>query len=355
MSNRRSAPASGASSPGGAAALAGPLGIPMTTAIWIGLAILYVVWGSTYLGIKIAVESIPPLLMASARFLVSGAILFIVTIRSGDAANDRPGLKEWRDSAVVGGLLLLGGMGLVAVGEQSVPSSIAALLIATLPLWVAVLGRIFFKDVLTPPIAIGVGIGLAGVAVLVAPTPGGLEFQPLHLAALIVSPISWAVGSLYSRRAHLPKRPLVATGMQMLTGGVLLLVASAITGELGTFHVASVTVNSLLGLLYLITIGSLVGFTTYGWLLRVAPISTVTTYAYVNPVVAMILGFAILGEPITVRTLIGGAVIVAAVVLIVTARGRAARRNAPAAVTRSGAAAAHDEPPLPGPNEKPTP
>ncbi len=306
-------------------------------AIWVGLLILYFVWGSTYIGIRVGVETMPPFLMAASRFLVAGAILLVCeAIVSGRhrsdptvPAADRPRLpsrREWRDSAIVGGLLLFGGMGMVALGEKTVPAGIAAILIAILPVWVAVLGRIFFGERLPRAAVVGIVIGLVGVVVLVAPfgSAGGLAFDSFGILVLLLSPLAWATGSLFSsHRAVLPRRPLTATGIQMICGGSLLLLGSIVFGELASFDLAAVSGRSWLGLLYLTTIGSLVGYTTYVWLLRVAPLPKIATYAYVNPIVAFVLAGILLGETIEPRSVVAGAVIVFAVALIVTARSRA--------------------------------
>ena len=305
-------------------------------AIWLGLLTIYFVWGSTYIGIRLADESIPPFLMAGARFLVAGlAVLTWETIavtrirrdRSVPEA-DRPGLptsRQLRDSAIVGGALLLGGMGLVALGEKTVPAGIAAFQIALLPVWIAVLGWAFFGERLPRVVIVGIVVGLVGVAILVGPfgSAGGLAFDPFGLFVLLCSPICWASGSLFaSHRAVLPQRPLTATGIQMAFGGTFLIIAALLTGELQGFDIAAVTGRSLLGLAYLTTVGSLIGFTTYIWLLRVAPLPKVATYAYVNPIVAFVLAGLLLGETIEPRTALAGAVIVVGVALIVTARGR---------------------------------
>jgi drug/metabolite transporter (DMT)-like permease len=315
---------------------AGPL------AIWLGLLAIYFVWGSTYIGIRLADESIPPFLMAGVRFLLAGIALLIwefVAIkripraapsRDGSGSSDRgylPSRRQVRDSAIVGGALLLGGMGLVALGEKTVPAGVAAFQIALLPVWIAVLGRIFFGERLPRMVIVGIFVGLVGVAILVDPLgSGGPAFDPFGLVVLLCSPICWASGSLYSsHKAVLPRRPLTATGLQMVCGGALLLVAALITGESASFDLAAVTGRSFLGLAYLTTVGSLVGFTTYVWLLRVAPLSKVATYAYVNPIVAFVLAGLLLGETIEPRTALAGAVIVLGVALIVTARGRRGR------------------------------
>jgi drug/metabolite transporter (DMT)-like permease len=298
---------------------------PKRASILLGLLILYVVWGSTYLGIAIAVETIPPFLMAATRFLIAGVVLLVWSVARAGRDFSLPSPREWRDSAIVGALLLGGGMGMVAFGEQTVPSGITALFIAMMPVWVAVLGRGFLRERLPRLAVAGIVLGFAGVAILIGPSAlgGAGAFEPLGLAAILVSPIAWSGGSLFaSHRAVLPRHPLVATGAQMLTGGLVLVAMSLASGELVGFRIEAVSTDSWLATLYLTVIGSLVAFTAYGWLLRVAPLPLIATYAYVNPVVAVILGAVILSEPIEPRTLVAGAVIVGAVALIVTARGR---------------------------------
>ncbi len=300
-------------------------------AVAAALLVLYLVWGSTYLGIALAIQSIPPFLMAASRFFVAGAVLLVWSRARAGSSFAWPTRREWRDSAIVGALLLGGGMGLVAFGELTIPSGIAAILIAMMPVWVAVLGRAFLGERLPGLAMIGVAVGFVGVAVLAGPTALGQTgaLDPLALLALIVSPIAWALGSLFSsHRAVLPRHALTATAAQMITGGVALTIMSGVAGEFGRFDVAAVTTTSLGALVYLTLIGSLLAFTTFGWLVRVAPLSLVTTYAYVNPVVAVALGAIVLGEPIEPRTVLAGAIIVGAVAVIVTARGRM-RRPAP--------------------------
>ena len=295
--------------------------------IWLGLLILYVVWGSTYLGIAVAVDTIPPFLMAGVRFLIAGLVLLAWSVVRGGPDLKFPSPREWRDSSIVGAMLLGGGMGMVAFGEQTVPSGITALIIALMPVWVAILSRLFLKERL-PRVAIaGIVLGFVGVAILIGPSAvGGTgALEPLALAAILFSPISWSSGSLFaSHRASLPSHPLVATGAQMLTGGLVLLAMSLVSGELVGFRIEGVSTDSLIATLYLTVIGSLLAFTAYGWLLRVAPLPLIATYAYVNPVVAVILGAIVLSEPIEPRTLIAGAVIVVGVAVIVSARGRMA-------------------------------
>jgi drug/metabolite transporter (DMT)-like permease len=331
--------------------------------IWLGMLVLYVVWGSTYLGIAIAVDTIPPFLMAAARFLLAGAILLAWSIAREGRSFVRPSRREWRDSAIVGALLLAGGNGLVAFGEQTVPSGIAALLVGLMPVWVAILGGIFLGDRLPRLAVIGIAIGFAGVAILVGPSAfGGTgTLDPVGLAACLLAPIAWAAGSLFaSRRAALPGRPLVATGLQMSLGGLVLAAMAALSGELATFDPATVTRDSLVAFAYLTVIGSILAFTVYGWMLRAAPLPLVATYAYVNPVVAVILGWLVLGEAIDPRTVLAGGVIIFAVALIVTARGRMSRPGQVQAGERDAlgdrrAGSASGPVPAPAPRSAPSP
>ena len=297
-------------------------------AVWLGMFILYAVWGSTYLAIAIAVTTFPPFVMAAIRFLLAGALLFGWSMARSRGAFAWPTRREWRDSAIVGALLLGGGMGMVARAEQTIPSGIAALMIATMPVWVAVLGAIFLGERLPHLAIVGIVIGFLGVAILVGPSAfgGSGAMDPAGLAAIVISPIAWASGSLFaSHRARLPGRPLVSTGAQMLTGGLVLAGMAAISGEWQTFDPTVVSMDSFLAFAYLTVVGSLIAFSTYSWLLGVAPLPLISTYAYVNPIVAVILGWIVLQEPIDGRTILAGVVIVVAVVLIVTARGRLPR------------------------------
>ncbi|HEY7524342.1 MAG TPA: EamA family transporter [Candidatus Limnocylindrales bacterium] len=295
-----------------------------------GLLILYVVWGSTYLGIAIAIDTIPPMTMAAIRFLVAGSVLVALVAIRRPAELRRPTLAEIRDSVVIGILLAAVGNGFVTLGEQTVPSGIAALFIALVPVWLAVLGRLVFRDRLPRLVVAGILIGFAGVGLLAWPgvgvASGGLE--PVGLALVLVAPIGWSSGSLFAARRALQPRPaLLATGIQMLGGGTILAILAIVTGEAGRFDPAAVSAESLAALVYLTTVGSLLGYSTYAWLLSVAPVSLIATYAYVNPVVAVALGALVLQEPVTPRTLVAGAIIVIAVALIVTARGRVMRAD----------------------------
>jgi drug/metabolite transporter (DMT)-like permease len=292
--------------------------------VWTAILILYVVWGSTYLGIRIAVGSIPPFAMAAARFAIAGAVLLTVVAVVRRGSIPRPSLREWRDCFIVGAFLMGGGMGAVAWGEQTVPSGIAALLIAMMPVWVAVFGRIFLGERLPRAAAVGIATGMLGVAILVGPSLAiDRSLDPAGIVALIISPMSWAAGSLFSaNRARLPKDPFITTGMQMLTGSTVLAGASLVSGELGSFRVQAITTESLIAFVYLTAVGSLVAFTSYAWVLRRAPLPLIATYAFVNPVVAVFLGWLVLQERVTPLQVVAGAVIVVGVGLIVAARSR---------------------------------
>ena len=286
--------------------------------VWIPLLVVYVVWGSTYLGIRLAIDTIPPLLMAGVRFSVAGAILYAFSIGRGERRGDRPGRVQWTAAFLIGALLLCGGNGGVVLAERSIPTGIAALLVATVPLWMAIVDRVFFGHRLNHLTVVGLLVGFGGVALLLGWQGGRID--PRGALIGLLAPICWASGSVFSRRARLPMRPMVATAMQMLCGGALFLVAGAAAGELGRVHLSAISTTSLLALAYLTVFGSLVAFSAYVYLLRSAPLTLVSTYAYVNPVVAVALGAVVLGEHVTLRTLIAGGVIVGAIALIVSAR-----------------------------------
>jgi drug/metabolite transporter (DMT)-like permease len=291
--------------------------------IWLALAVVYVVWGSTYLGIDLAVRTIPPFLMAAVRFLIAGALLYGWAIRRGDP-DDRPTARHWVSAFLIAAPMLAVGNAAVGWAEQTLDTGTASLIIASVPLWMALLDRVFYAQRLARAIVLGLVVGFAGVGLLVAPGGAGGSGGRAALV-LVFSSLAWAIGSLYSRRAPLPRRPLVGAAMQMLAGGLVLVVVAAASGELGRVHPGAISLESWLGLAYLVGAGSLLGFTAYMWLLRVAPTSLVGTYAYVNPVIAVLLGTLLLGEPLTWRTLVGGGIIIAAVALIVRAPKRAPR------------------------------
>ena len=291
---------------------------PRLALVIAALGVLYIVWGSTYLGIRIAIDTIPPLLMASVRFALAGIVLYVWAVRQGDTRGDRPGRKQWIATAVVGVLLLAGGNGGVTWGEQFVPTGIAALLIASVPIWIVVFAHFTGDDRLTWPVAVGLLIGIVGVGILVQ--PAGVSAAYL-LGSLVIlgAAFAWAAGSVYARRAPLPRRPLVATGMEMIGGGIALLVLSAATGELSRVHPERISWQSLVALLYLTVFGSLLAFSSYVWLLRHTRAAVAGTYAFVNPAVAVLLGWGFLGEALTSRVLVAGAVIILAVVVVMSA------------------------------------
>jgi len=291
--------------------------------IWLALGTVYIVWGSTYLGIKYAIDTIPPFLMGSLRFLVAGGVLYLLAVRTGDTRGDRVGARQWMAALLIGGALLVGGNGGVILAEQYAPTGVVALLVATAPLWMAIIDRVVFGRRLPVLVIVGLLIGFGGVAFLIG-SPGAGHINLLGAALALAAPVCWASGSVFTRHVKLPKRPLVAAGMEMLWAGLVFGIASVVTGELGRLHWQHVSTTSIAALLYLIVLGSLVGFSAYVWLLRSAPLSLVSTYAYVNPAVAVILGGIFLGEAITARLVIAGGIIVLAVALIVVARSRAA-------------------------------
>ncbi|MDP2350326.1 MAG: EamA family transporter [Chloroflexota bacterium] len=295
-------------------------------AVWAGLIVLYLVWGSTYLGMKLAIDTVPPFVMGFLRFVPAGLLLTGGVALRERRTIHRPSAVQVRDASIVGTCLLLGGTGLVAWGQQTIATGIAALLIGLVPMWLAVIGRLLFSDRIPALAAAGIAVGLVGVAILAWPAGDVGSLDPAGLLALTVAPVFWSLGTLYAtKRAVLPRPALFSTGLQMIAGGMAFLVAALLTGETTGFDPAAVSTTSWFGIGYLVVVGSLVGFTTYAWLLTVAPLGRIATYAYVNPVVAVILGWLVLDEPITARTAVAAAVIVFAVALIVTARGRGTR------------------------------
>lgn len=293
--------------------------------MWAALAVVYVVWGSTYLGIDLAIRTVPPFLMAAIRFLIAGGLLYAWAIRRGEVRADRPGLRQWLAAAIVAVPMLVVGNASVGWAEQTIDTGTASLIIASVPLWMALLDRVINRQRLAPVAVVGLGVGFAGVGILVGPG-GRLETAAL---LLVFTSLAWAVGSLLSPHVSLPSRPLVGAAMQMLVAGVVLVPVSAALGEFSRLETPSWT--SVGGLAYLVVFGSLLAFTSYAWLLRVAPMSLIGTYAYVNPVVAVGLGALFLGEPLAWETFVGGGIIVGAVALIVSAPAPRAR-PAPAAV-----------------------
>jgi len=291
-------------------------------------ASIYLVWGSTYLAIRYAVETIPPFLMGGLRFLISGALLYAWSRYRGA---ERPTRIHWRNALIAGGFLLLGGNGAVVWAEQFVPSGLTALLVSILPFWLVII------EWVRPPrkrphaaVLVGLVLGFIGIVVLIGPADlgGHGDVRPIGALVLILGSLSWAIGSFYSRDAELPKSGLLTTGMEMLCGGALLLIVGLLSGELSQFDVHRISGASAAGLIYLVTFGSLIGFTSYIWLLDKVSPARLGTYAYVNPVVAVILGWAIAGEKLSVRTGIAAAIVICAVALITTARSATTAQSA---------------------------
>jgi drug/metabolite transporter (DMT)-like permease len=306
---------------------------------WLALLVVWVLWGSTYFAIRVGVETLPPLLMAGTRYVVAGLLMYPFALRSGGPevrTTDRPRASGWWSAVLVGTLLLAGGNGGVSVGERSVPSGLAALLVATVPLWLILIDRILNGTRIGLLAMAGLTAGVIGVGFLAGPFGGGTGHAGVgHGAAsgspgtgiviILAASVSWALGTITSRRVPLPSRPLLATSMQMLAGGVVLLTAAAATGEFSGFDASQVSAASWLALAYLIGPGSIIAFSAYVVAVRRLPTATVGTYAYVNPIIAVLLGTSFLGETLTASMLAGGALIVVAVALVVRSQAAAAR------------------------------
>ena len=290
-------------------------------------ASIYIIWGSTYLAIRYAIQTLPPFIMGGMRFLASGVLLYIWARYRGAP---RPTRLHWRNAIIAGGFLLLGGNGAVVWAEQFVPSGLTALLVSILPFWLVII------EWVRPPrkgpngaVVGGLVLGFAGIIVLVGPgnVGGHGDVRPLGALVLILGSLSWAIGSFWSRDASLPQSGLLTTGIEMLGGGAMLLIVGLVSGELSHFDVHSVSHASILGLAYLVTFGSLLGFTSYIWLLDKVSPAHLGTYAYVNPIVAVLLGWAIAGERLSVRTGVAAVIVICAVALITTARSTATAQS----------------------------
>ena len=298
-------------------------------------AAIYLIWGSTYLAIKVAIETVPPFLMTGVRFLIAGGVLygwsFFRPSRDAQAPERiQPSMpKAWRDAFVVGALLIVGGTSLVGWAELVVPSGITSLILATTPLWMVLLDGASSRRAPSGRVLVGVAVGLGGLAILIGPSllsPGdGVNL--LGAGALVFASLTWTTGALYSRRLPHVGSPARTTGMQMIAGAAMSILIGIAIGELDRFSFAIITTKSVVAVSYLVVAGALVGFSAYLWLMRVSTPSRVATHAYVNPVVAVLLGWAVLGEAVTLRTGAAMAVIVVAVVLIVSAPARAAPRS----------------------------
>jgi drug/metabolite transporter (DMT)-like permease len=310
---------------------------PTSGRVALAFAAVYVLWGSTYLAIRFGIETIPPFLMAGTRHLVAGLLLYIWMRSRG---TPRPSATHWRSAAIIGGLMLLGGNGLVTWAEQRVPSGLAALIVASVPIWMAVLEGLEKRARPGGAVIAGLLLGLAGIVLLVVPGrfAGNGHVDPLGALALLTAALCWSTGSLYSRRVPLPASTFTATAMEMIAGGTWLWVAGLLFGEGSRLHLSAISMRSAVSLAYLILFGSLIGFTAYVWLLKATTAARVSTYAYVNPIVAVVLGTLFAGEVITARVAIAALVIVGSVALIITSRARPARSAPPAKQSWEGEA-----------------
>ena len=282
-------------------------------AIWTALSAVYVIWGSTYLAIRFTVETAPPFLSAAARFVISGGLLYAWRRLAGDP---RPTREQWRNASIIGIFLLVGGNGGVVWASQFIPSSLAALLVATVPLWMILFDALRHGDKPHGPALIGILIGFCGAVLLVGWTANHATTEYLHGAiAVLVASCLWAVGSIYGKTAALPPSSVLTTGIEMLVGGVVLIFVALFFGEFGDFDPRAISSRSALALAYLTAIGP-IAFVAYAWLLRVAPIPLVATYSYVNPLVAIVLGYFLGNEILTPRILLAAGLIIGSVVLV---------------------------------------
>jgi len=283
------------------------------------LGSIYVVWGTTYLAIRVAVETIPPFFLAGMVFALAGPVLVGIVVARGGLPDGIPPLRQWVSAVIVGIGMVTFGNGALMWGEQYVSSGVAAIVVATVPGWLALFARLFLGERLRWPALAGLGLGFAGLVILVAPSAGRLG-DLAGLAAVLLTATGWAAASVYSKRAPLPANPFLSAGLQMFCGGVVTLALAVATGDVGRFHPSHISAQGWLAFLYLLLVGAIFAFGMFQWLVRNAPLSVVGTYAYVNPIVAVALGALLLGERITARTLIAGAVIVVGVALVLGAQ-----------------------------------
>ncbi len=303
-----------------------PIAFASRRRILVGFLLVYMLWGTTYLAIHYALETLPPFFLAAARFLLAGSVLYGWTRLRGFP---RPKRAHWRSAAVVGILMVVGGNGGVVFAQQYVSSGLAALMVSTIPLWMVVLdwrGRASRRP--SSGLWFGLALGVAGIALLVDPSGAAQSSEVYHTGSvslvwaivLLGASFAWAVGSLYSRKASLPESAILSTSMQMLTGGAVLLILAAWHGDFARLNLQQVSLRSWLALGYLVVFGAIIGFSTYLWLLRVASVASVSTYAFVNPLVAVTLGCLIAREPLTPRMLIASLLILSGVALIILFR-----------------------------------
>jgi drug/metabolite transporter (DMT)-like permease len=294
-------------------------------AIAAALLIVYVVWGSTYLAIAVMIQTLPPLVAAGVRYATAGVLLLVgigIWRRARRQPGERPSWLHWRSALIIGTLLLLGGNGGVVLAEQRIPSGIAALIVATSPIWMAILEVLVAGQRPSRLALAGLVAGAVGVGILVVPLEGVAALDPVGIGLVVGAAICWSLGSIYARRAPLPRSPFQGAGLEMVAGGTVMLGVGLLRGELSTVDPSTFSSASLLAVAYLIAFGSVVAFTAYIWLLHHASISVVSTYAYVNPVVAVALGAVVLSEPMTPRTWLASVIIIGAVVAMVSGRPR---------------------------------
>lgn len=282
---------------------------------WVALVTVWILWGSTYLAIRAAVDTMPPLLMAGFRFLIAGAAMYAVAGPRHARGAQRPTTRHLRSVVIIAALLLVGGNGLLSVGETSIDSGLAALIVATVPVWMVLIDAAVTKTRITATMMLTLALGTIGVGLLMGGP--GARSDIAGASTVLVASLCWAAGSVYSRHAPLPSHPLVVTALEMLAGGLLLITAGAATGELGRLDLAAISAASVAGFLWLVVAGSMIAFTAYVYANATLPTETVASYAYVNPMIAVTLGALLGREPLSLNLLLGGAVIVSAVVLVV--------------------------------------
>ena len=311
------------------------MAVPKKTLVIVAFAALYLIWGSTYLGIRFAIETIPPFLMAGTRFLLAGLIMYAIAWSQGMVKSS---WANWRTSLIIGACLLLGGNGGVTISEKYIDSGLAAVIVAIVPIYIVVLGWASgMAPRPTPIVWLGLVGGFVGVGILLGPS---LRFSSndahgpaIGMSILLVSTFLWSAGSLYSRVAKHAASPFLTAAQQMMCGGMLLLLTGALTGELRRFHPGSVSILSVASFAYLVIIGAVVGYTAYIWLLRHCDPAKVATYAYVNPIVAVLLGAAFGGETLTMRTVMAAGLIIGSVAMVITAQQLRARTEPPISAT----------------------
>jgi drug/metabolite transporter (DMT)-like permease len=290
---------------------------------------LYIVWGTTYLAIHVAIQTIPPFLLAAGVFTLAGPLLVAIVAATGGMAGGMPPLRHWRSALLIGIGLVTFGNGVLSWAEQYVSTGVAALVVATVPIWLALFARVFLGERLRSPVIVGLGLGFAGLVILIAPTKGGVV-SLIGVGAVLLVALGWSAASVYSKRAPLPANVFVAAGMQMFCGGLVTFGVALVLGDGQRFHLSHVSLSSVVASLYLVGFGAVFGVGIFQWLVRNAPLSLVGTYAYVNPIVAAILGVVLLDEHLSPRILLAGAVIIVGVALVVTGLAFDSRSGGPA-------------------------